>query len=133
LKKNFKIYIKIDINVNFNVNLKTTLKFDININFNVNFKVVFQDNSIVHQLVNKKTFIVSRCAVCMWTLTRVSISVGIQQILSGSHYFCEGHQPRDTIMQVRRKDFILSHRYDSVSIVHIIPSKYKPPHMNFYS
>jgi hypothetical protein len=42
--------------------------------------------------------------------TRVNVSVGRQRILCGSHYRCNGHQPRETIMQV-----ILSHRCDSVS------------------
>jgi hypothetical protein len=56
-----------------------------NVNFNVNFKIVFLDNSLVHQLVNKKTLIISRCTVCMWKL---STSLGFLRLyLSTSNFF----------------------------------------------
>ena len=78
-------------------------------------------------LCSDKTVIQRNC------YTRVNISVAIQRILSGSRYCCDDHQPCDVVMKVREKDMIPSHRYDSVSIIHITPSKHKPPHMNFYS
>jgi hypothetical protein len=34
--------------------------------FNVHFNIVLWDNSLVHQLVNKKTLIISRCTARMW-------------------------------------------------------------------